>query len=219
MKKKQILTIAMVLSIASILAVGGSLAYFTDKDNKENVFTTGDVDITLAEEFEQNSKLLPGEKNLVKKVVNVKNEAESEDAYVRVHIAVPEAAKDYIHLVEGKATNPEASLWTWSDDLYTVDYEGGSYVVYSAVYRNIISGGSETDIPAIESVYMDKAVTNEIITALKESGAISAEGALDIHVMAEGVQAAGFADAEEAFAGAFGTLTGTNNPFTGYENE
>ena len=95
--KKKITAISLCAALLAIAIVGASLAYFTDTDAKDNVFTTGKVDITLNENFEQNSKLLPSTgsaqqgtlKNGVKKEIQVKNEAGSEDTYVRVHIAIP----------------------------------------------------------------------------------------------------------------------------------
>lgn len=46
--KKKILSIALVVAMVAVIAVG-SLAYFTDKDNADNVFTVGNVNITLTE--------------------------------------------------------------------------------------------------------------------------------------------------------------------------
>ena len=49
MNKRRILAIAMSLCIVAILAVGASLAYFTDTDNATNTFTVGNVEIKLIE--------------------------------------------------------------------------------------------------------------------------------------------------------------------------
>ena len=46
--KKKILSIALVVAMVAVIAAG-SLAYFTDKDSADNVFTVGNVDITLTE--------------------------------------------------------------------------------------------------------------------------------------------------------------------------
>lgn len=46
--KKKIVSIALVVAMVAVIAVG-SLAYFTDKDNADNVFTVGNVNITLTE--------------------------------------------------------------------------------------------------------------------------------------------------------------------------
>ena len=114
--KKRIVTIALVVALVAIAAVG-TLAYFTDTDNATNTFTVGNVSIDLIEQqrgenglvpFEQNKKLYPivgsaqGEKdeygmplakNYVDKMVTVKNTG-SEAAYIRAYFAIPSALVD-----------------------------------------------------------------------------------------------------------------------------
>lgn len=92
MTKKKILVLALTIAMAAILAVGGSLAYLTDKDNATNVFTVGKVDITLNETFDaDNAKLLPGSQtsNAVPKEVKIKLENGSENAYVWYEWLIP----------------------------------------------------------------------------------------------------------------------------------
>ena len=50
MSKRKILSLAMSLCVLAIVAIGGTLAFFTDADNAENVFTIGKLDIELTEE-------------------------------------------------------------------------------------------------------------------------------------------------------------------------
>lgn len=49
MKKKTILVAAIAVMLVAALVVGGTLAYFTDKDSATNTFTLGNVAITLDE--------------------------------------------------------------------------------------------------------------------------------------------------------------------------
>lgn len=49
MKKKTILVAAIAVMLVAALVVGGTLAYFTDKDDATNTFTVGNVDIELLE--------------------------------------------------------------------------------------------------------------------------------------------------------------------------
>ena len=49
MKKKSILMAAIAVMLVAVLVVGGTLAYFTDKDNATNTFTVGNVSIDLIE--------------------------------------------------------------------------------------------------------------------------------------------------------------------------
>ena len=47
--KKKIVTICLVAALAATALIGGSLAYFTDTEEKDNTFTVGNVDIQLTE--------------------------------------------------------------------------------------------------------------------------------------------------------------------------
>ena len=122
MSKRKILVLALSLCMVAILAVGGTLAYFTDTDQATNTFTVGNVTIDLIEQergtdndgnaalvdFTQNKKLYPivgsahGTKdafgqptaeNYVDKIVTIKNTG-SEDAYIRAFFAIPSALDD-----------------------------------------------------------------------------------------------------------------------------
>ena len=189
--KKKIVTACLVVALLVVGIVGASLAYFTDKDAKDNVFTTGKVDISLQEEFEQGAKLLPATgsaqkgtlQNGVTKEIQVINNAGSEKAYVRVHIAIPnildngdpsfDAGKNVLHFNYDE-NSIGAGKWDWSKTA-GAPYEG-DWNYY------------ETTIDGIKyNVYVVK-------------------------VIAEGAQAAGFANAYAALNTAFGT-PGTYNAF------
>lgn len=47
--KKKILALCLVIALAATAVIGGTLAYFTDTERADNVFTVGNVDITLTE--------------------------------------------------------------------------------------------------------------------------------------------------------------------------
>lgn len=49
MNKKKILVLAVSVCLVAILAIGGTLAYFTDTKEATNTFTVGNVKITLTE--------------------------------------------------------------------------------------------------------------------------------------------------------------------------
>lgn len=117
--KKKILSICLVAVIAVMAIAGASLAYLTDTDQADNVFTVGNVQIDLVEQQrnedtgaledfvgddvlmpivgsaqgEKDALGLPTAKNYVDKIVTVDNTGKS-DAYIRVIVAVP-AALDY----------------------------------------------------------------------------------------------------------------------------
>lgn len=117
--KKKIMALCLVVALAAVAVIGGTMAYFTDNDSADNTFTVGGVDIALIEQqvnkdgtaledFEQNQVLMPivgsaqGEKdkfgqpvaaNYVDKIVTIENTGKS-DAYVRAYFAIPSALDD-----------------------------------------------------------------------------------------------------------------------------
>ena len=231
--KKKITAISLCAALLAIAIVGASLAYFTDTDAKDNVFTTGKVDITLNENFEQNSKLLPSTgsaqqgtlKNGVKKEIQVKNEEGSEDTYVRVHIAIPaildngaddfDAGNNVLHFNYNENSIGEGK-WDWSKTT-GVPYEGDwnyyettiddiKYNVYVVTYGTALKAGQTTSEYAMHQVYLDSKVTNADIEKINKALGTNWE----IKVFAEGAQAAGFGNAYDALNAAFG-MPGTAN--------
>lgn len=91
--KKKIFSIALAASLAAVAVVGSSLAYFTDKDEKANTLTIGNVDITLTEPGwdatgkEEAKEMYPGE--AVAKDPTVTNNGKN-PAFVRVKVEWPE---------------------------------------------------------------------------------------------------------------------------------
>lgn len=180
--KKKITTISLCVALFAIVAVGASLAYFTDTDSKTNTFTTAKVDITLIEEFKQDSKLVPGtskDGNAVEKEVTVENESDSEPSYVRVHIAVPSALVDqdlnsYNDMLHW---NFKADAWApkgwslkpiytendngWTDNgranqnAYNTTINGVDYTVWVVTYRSILEPGATTSGAAMTQMYLD----------------------------------------------------------------
>lgn len=233
--KKKITAISLCVALLAIAIVGASLAYFTDKDAKDNVFTTGKVDISLEENFAQNSKLLPSTgsaqkgtlKNGVTKEIQVKNENGSEDAFVRVHIAIPQildngdstfdAGQNILHFNYESASIGEGK-WDWSKTT-GAPYEGNwnyyettigniKYNVYVVTYGTALKAGQTTPEKAMHQVYLDYKVTNADIEKINETLGANWE----IKVVAEGCQSDGFDDAYAALNASFGT-PGTYDAF------
>ena len=179
--KKKIVSLALAVCLIAIAAVG-TLAYFTDKDAKTNTFTTGKVDITLNETFdEQTAKLLPGKD--IAKIVNVTNN--EEDAYVRLHIAFPadtiyygnDGVQEYNNLVHfnQKYASLAAGEWNWTPtsagvggnypgypgngtnyNTYTTNIGGVEYRVFVVTYMTKLAKGATTTTDAMFNVYLDK---------------------------------------------------------------
>lgn len=240
--KKKLLAFAMVFALAAVAVVGGSLAYFTDTDAKDNTFTTGNVDIELIENFGDNNpdtpeKLLPATgsaqagtlKNGVTKEVSVKNTG-SEDAYVRVHIAIPnvldngsdtfDAGKNVLHFNFAKDSIGEGK-WDWSktsgtpyeDDwnYYETSINNVKYNVYVVTYGTALKTGEVTPEKAMHQVYLDSKVTNADVEKINET----LDKNWKILVVAEGTQAAGFEDAYSALNTAFGVPGSYNVDWSG----
>ena len=226
MNKRRILAIAMSLVIVAILAIGATMAYFTADDRATNVFTYGDVDIKLNEDYEQNSKLLPvtGSAqngtliNGVEKRVRVENTG-SEDAFVRVHIAIPQIldngdpsfdAKQNVLHFNYEDTSIGEGKWDWSKtagapyqgdwNYYETTIDDIKYNVYVVTYGTALKSGEETKEDAMWQVYLDKKVTQDDMKKIAE---VLGENP-KIYVVAEGAQASGFADAYVALNTSFG---------------
>lgn len=254
MNKKQITALATCVATVAIAVAGATLAYFTDTDSKTNTFTTAKVDITLVEDYQENSKLMPGtskDGNAVKKEVYVKNENDSETSYVRVHIAVPSALvdknlnsyNDMLHwnfkaedwAPKGWSLKPTYTEndngWTdngWSNqNAYTTTIDNVDYTVWVVTYRTALGAGETTPGAAMTQMYLDWRVdtadgktytkANYDASGNKIDGTMSytlpEDGKIPVLVVAEGTQAAGFADAYEALNAAFGVPSSTNNPW------
>jgi len=122
MSKRKILSTALVLCMVAILAVGGTLAYFTDTDEATNTFTIGKVDITLVEDFgdndpETDEKLLPGKENAVKKEVKITLDKDSEDAYVWYEYLIP-TELDSINGSTGTDNDVHVNAYGYTWDTY-----------------------------------------------------------------------------------------------------
>ena len=231
MSKRKILALASAVCMVAILAIGGTLAYFTDTDAKSNVFTTGNVKIQLNENFGDNDpetpeKLLPATgsaqagtlQNGITKEVSVKNIG-TEDAYVRVHIAIPsildngnpefDAGKNALHFNYADDSVGEGK-WDWSKttgtpyegnwNYYETTIENIKYNVYVVTYGTALKTNEETPDKAIHQVYLDSNTSNEAIKSYKETLGDNWQ----ILVLAEGAQAEGFDDAYAALNTAFG---------------
>ena len=125
---KKIISLCLCVALLAVAVIGGTLAYFTDNDAKENVFTVGDVNIVLTEtewdKEEDHSDVYPGEalkKNPV--VANVSDDGETISAnpcFVRVK-------------VEGLDCLGEDNMITYETD-YVTGKLGEGWVLYDDGY-------------------------------------------------------------------------------------
>ncbi len=193
---KKILSLVAVVALVIVAVVGGTLAYFTDTDSADNVFTVGNVDIQLNEDFDADSaKLLPGDSNAITKEVSISVAEGSEDTYVWYEYLVPAELEDVLHIVNSDSTD-----WTYSY-IGTEEVDGVVYNVYLALYKNVLAAGEETDV-AMTQVYLDSAVDADADGVYTLNGETIDFDFSAVHVIvrAYGIQAAGFSSVEAAYA-------------------
>ncbi|MBR5547714.1 MAG: SipW-dependent-type signal peptide-containing protein [Clostridia bacterium] len=261
--KKKIVSMVMVFAMIAALAIGGTLAYFTDTDSATNTFTVGNVEIRLNEDeraedgtslqdFSDNKKLLPlvgsaqsndkttvdnseyeveadwqvpNAANWVDKIVSVTNTS-TEKAYVRVLMAFPAKMDDPVAsnmLMHWNIDRnmPDDEFWTYEDTGITItmgadmgtDYN--RYNIYNFTYQPELEASKTTEWPAINGVYIDSRVdamqdengniTYQIAETGKSAFFFAGDGP-SIYVLAQAVQADGFANAEEALEAGFPDL-------------
>ena len=136
MKNKKIGLSVAVAGLVGALAVGGTLAYFTDSDNASNVFTMGKVGIDLVEDSDDGKaveitddgifydRIVPGD--VVSKVANVVVDSDSEDAYIRVMITADSDSEELLEQLaaftdEIRKEVADGEDWSLGDDGYLYD--------------------------------------------------------------------------------------------------
>ena len=196
---KKIIALLLVISTTVALSIGGTLAYLTDRDSEANVFTTGDVNIDLNEDFNQGSTLIPGVD--IEKEPTVTNVGPN-DAWVWTTVAVPKNLAGVIVFKEQNTTD-----WTWTEG--TTEINGEDYVLYTAMHNAALDVDVETSalftaVTLASTVDIDPdgqwhTVVNGTATDLKWN---NSDGNPVIYVSAYAIQTEGFntvADAYDAY--------------------
>lgn len=198
MNKKRSILAAVVLSL--VLVVGGILAYFTDSDERTNVFTIGtNVDIILSENqtwvagtgsnagkyvSENANNMAPG--SYVDKSPTVTCEKGKSDVYVFVKVTSPIVDDEEVLTY----TKENGWIQVGSDDTTT---ESGKVIrVYA--YASEVSGtntlttltGGQTTSPVFTGVTI-----NEYFGSDSTKGALIQGNSYDLKVEAYGIQTEG----------------------------
>lgn len=94
MKTKKLVSLLVAIGLIAAVGIGSTLAYFTSQDSNENIFTLGNVGITLEETTEEEGNnevmedgiaffdVLPGQEISKMPLVNVNSD--SQECYIRV---------------------------------------------------------------------------------------------------------------------------------------
>jgi len=197
MNKKKLVSLCLVLALAITAAIGGTMAYFTDKDAKTNTFTVGDVKIHIDEWMIENDEWVPytdkqklspiaQSKAPFNKLVETVNDG-SEDAYIRTFVTCP--AELYWQLgygfnagataKDGTAMNGTGTMhyldkWT---DIGKITIGNEEHYVFMCEHKDAIPAGdsilSLTKVWVYENV--DNAAIDEGFEVKVYSEAIQAE--------------------------------------------
>lgn len=221
---KKVVTLLLVVIMTLSVTIGGTIAYLTDRDSEANVFTVGNVEIDLSEDFAQGATLLPGA-TIEKKPV-ITNTGKN-DAWVWAKIAFPaaldndDASLNVVHF-NYEADYVNDKMWTWKDNSGwmmepNVSINGATYNVYTVLYQTALKPDAVTE-PVMTQVYMDTNVDidpNGDWYIVENGNATFANwnsttnGNPIIYVSAYAVQKEGFDTVQDAYA-AYKTQWGTN---------
>ena len=196
MAKRVIAWLLVVVMTASI-CVAGTLAYLTDRDSEANVFTAGDVNIGLDEDFIDNSTLLPGVE--VNKDVQIENNGPNA-AYVWYTYAVPAALDAYLEV-----TFAENSAWKAPREVGKKTVDDVEYKYYAVLHNASIAAGVVTE-QSMDTVTLFSGVDvapNGDLYVVENGVTTSLNWNIDddhiIYVDAYAIQADGFADVNAAY--------------------
>ena len=144
-------------------------------------------------------------KNAVDKFVTVENTGKT-DAYIRTIVAIEIGSTD------GSLIGTSFHSTWESKEVGAIEIDGNKYMVLEYSYKggqlsdgswrheNGILPAGDTSYPNLSQVYLKSVATNEDMEAIDGNG----NGTLDILVLSQAVQTAGFENAETALDTAFG---------------
>lgn len=214
-KKAMLMTLcAIILVVATVF---GTMAYLTSTDEVNNTFTVGNVKITLDEaKVDTNGspvegaarvkvndyKLLPGHTYTKDPTIHV--DAASEDCFIRAKVTLTNA-KEWIDIATKYADNKVENIIKGTDDnIWWVSQpavdETANTVTYTFVYKNeshtdelgkrIWTSTDSKDLVLFNEIAIPGGLTNDELAAV---------GSSKITVVAEAIQADGFANADAAW--------------------
>ena len=202
--KRRVLGISLIVALVAILAVGATLAYFTDSTGVvKNTFTMGNVEIKLDEK--DNTKtdgsrtetgnaytgVTPGVP--VEKDPTVWNTGDN-DAWVRVNVTVSKAAAWKTALTKHEITDLAAIFGGHDETKWTRAgiTESGDTITYSYYYNTVVAAQTGSTGALFNTVTVPAAFDNDDVTSI--------EG-FELTITADAIQTdATFTTAAQAFA-------------------
>ena len=209
---KKVLAIILAIALLCIIAVGTTLSYFKDEAYNANTMTVGKVGISqtingsatvsssyalfpVTAEPDSTTGLVPVANNGVNLDVVVTVDSDSEDAYVRTIFAFELKANGASPI--GTDVKLVGTGITMTNITFTKN--GVQYIVGICDYGKV---SKDATLSSLKQVYLDKTVGNEFSPAVN--------GAYDILVLSQAVQAQGFNSTDAAMTAAYGALTAEN---------
>lgn len=206
---------ALALSLSAVLLVGasvfGTMAYLTSTEVVENTFTVGKVALNLDEaavkpdgtyETDINQRvedgneyhLMPGHTYIKDPTVTVKENSES--SYIRMKVTINEQADlDTIFAPDGLPLDTffegfDNNKWSYIGD--TKDTANDARIYEFRYYKTVAAPTEDVKLEALfQKIKVPETVTGEQLETITD---------LKIKVVAEAIQADGFADDDAAWA-------------------
>lgn len=213
--KKKIVALCLCVALAVVAIGGATLAYFTDTKTADNTFTMGNVKITLDETDITNPDgdrvtrnaydIYPGA--VVDKDPVIHNVGKN-GAYVRAVVTI-ENGMNWLGLYNDNVwtaplepafnaliNNTLGNGWKLVDIAY--DMSGPNHptsdFVATLKYDGVLAAGADTTAMFTKIAIPAKLTQNDVTTRIDQNGEFG------INVIAQAIQADGFADWEAAFA-------------------
>ena len=186
--KKKITAIALVVCLVAVAIVGGSLAYFTDKEEATNTFTAGNVDITLTEPkwVEEKAVLVPTREIAKDPTITVKETSQRAYTFLKV-----ELSDDFAKLLADYAVAKKIDLTTVAGQKALIAAWFSSEVnpkIMKLEGNSVILGVLSPKDPGESVTYFD-AIT---VPADVDGDMINLDGNYEIYLTAYAIQAEGF---------------------------
>ncbi len=213
-RSEKIIIGILTIGLLAALAVGGTLAYMTDWENKENTFTVGTLDVSLEEKNweEDGEDVVPGDTfdkdPVVKGVAN--------DSYVRMRVLIKDSAGNII--TDASRLSLIKSMIRYDSTYDAAAQKSGTVIVAGESY-------SLADVAAMPMVNPDftevatgkngeycfnyskvlndgdsvALFTNVVVPTDWSQVQLDKVGAFKIDVVVEAIQAKNFSGAEAAF--------------------
>lgn len=149
--RRALLSLSLVL-VTLMVAVGGTIAWLTDStDPLENVFTVGNIDITLNETTGEQYKMVPG--NDIAKDPKVTVAAGSEDAWVFVKVEESANLDDFItYAIDGGWTELSGV-----PGVYYREYAADDEAIYPVLAGNKVTVNDTVTKAMMDAITADEA--------------------------------------------------------------